>query len=331
MRPRFTHPLWIHIPAVAAIVVLFVTLANAGPLPGEVPIHFGPDGQPDNYGSPLTAFALFGGLSVGFLLLSVWLDELWARQEREKTFNFLTLFDELVVSSLAGMSLGYLHMIQQGKEVFALPTQELLYFAVPVVGVAVLLEKLRPFTPHEEPVAAEDTSALRRELELRMESGASLVYWESQNPAYVRILAIAVAVVMFAGAASNWLVAPVIAILEVGLGIVMGLMYGGLRTLVTKDGITVRFGIPGIRVLKLSPSDIMSVELCAFRPLKDFGGYGIRRNSKMKAYFMRGHRGTLLGTTAGKKHLIGSDHPERLAEVIRAVAGLGSAPPPGKR
>ena len=328
MRPHFTHPLWLHIPAVAAVAVLFGTLANAGPLPGDVPIHFGPDGQPDAYGSPLTAFALFAGLSVGFLLLSVWLDELWARQEREKTFNFLTLLDELVVSGLAGMGLGYLHMIEQGKEVFALPTQELFSFAVPVVGVAVLLEKLRPFTPYEEPVAAEDTSALRKELELRMASGASLVYWESQNPVYVRILAIAVAVVMFAGAAANWLVAPVIAILEVALGIVMGLMYGGLRTLVTKDDITVRFGIPGIRVLKLSPSDIASVELHPFRPLKDFGGYGIRRNREMKAYFLRGGRGALLCTTAGKKYLVGSDHPERLAEVIRAVAGLGSTPAP---
>ena len=328
MRPRLTHPLWIHIPAVAAIAVLFGSLASAGPLPGDVPIHFGPDGQPDTYGSPLTAFALFAGLSVGFLLLSIWLDELWARQEREKTFNFLTLLDELTISGLAGMSLGYLHMIREGKEVFALPTQELLSFAVPVVGIAVLLEKLRPFAPHEEPVAAKDTSALRKELELRMESGASLIYWESQNPVYVRIVAIAVAVVMFAGAAANWLVAPMIAMLEVALGIVMGLMYGGFRTIVTKDDISVRFGMPSIRVLKLSPSDIVSVELHAFRPLKDFGGYGIRGNREMKAYFLRGDTGVLLCTSTGKKYLIGSDHPERLAEVIRAVAGLGSAPPP---
>ncbi len=328
MRPRFTHPLWIHIPAVAAVAVLFGTLANAGPLPGDVPIHFGPDGQPDAYGSPLTAFALFAGLSVGFLLLSVWLDELWARQEREKTFNFLTLLDELVISGLAGMSLGYLHMIQQGKEVLGVPAQELLSFTIPVVGAAVLLEKLRPFTPHEEPVAAEDTSVLRKEMELRMESGAALVHWESQNPVYVRIVAIAVAVVMFAGAASNWLVAPMIAILEVALGILMGLMYGGFRTVVTRDEIAVRFGMPGIRVLKLSPSDVVSVELHAFRPLKDFGGYGIRGNREMKAYFLRGGKGVLLSTSAGKKCLIGSDHPERLAEVIRAVAGLGSAPPP---
>ena len=44
----------------------------------------------------------------------------------------------------------------------------------------------------------------------------------------------------------------------------------------------------------------------------------------MKGYFFRGNRGVLIETESGKKYLIGSDHPERLAAVLdvaRRMAG----------
>ena len=101
-----------------------------------------------------------------------------------------------------------------------------------------------------------------------------------------------------------------------------------MRTTVTRERITVRFGTPGYPVLRLSPSDIVEAGLRPYLPLQEFGGYGIRRNSRMTGYFLKGGVGVEIATRQGKRVLIGSDHPERLAEVVRAVAGLASRPAP---
>ena len=97
MKLNLSHPLWTHIPSVASLAVLIVALVSAGALPVDAPVHYGPGGQPDRYGSPWAAFALIVGLSIGFIILSVWLDELWARQERTKTFNYFALLDDITV------------------------------------------------------------------------------------------------------------------------------------------------------------------------------------------------------------------------------------------
>jgi hypothetical protein len=39
----------------------------------------------------------------------------------------------------------------------------------------------------------------------------------------------------------------------------------------------------------------------------------------MKAYFLTGNMGVKLTLSDGKRYLIGSDHPERLAAVIKAL------------
>ena len=66
-------------------------------------------------------------------------------------------------------------------------------------------------------------------------------------------------------------------------------------------------------------SDVISVELRDFAPLRDFGGYGIRPDQEMKAGYLRGGTGVLLTTVNAKHHLIGSDTPERLVEVLAAI------------
>jgi hypothetical protein len=77
----------------------------------------------------------------------------------------------------------------------------------------------------------------------------------------------------------------------------------------------------GIRVLHLKTSEITGAELYEFSPLKDFGGYGIRINREMTAYYLRGNRGVKITRTRGKAVLIGSDRPEALYTVIQSIAG----------
>ena len=140
MKLNLSHPLWTHIPSVASLAVLIVALISAGTLPADAPVHYGPGGQPDRYGSPWAAFALIVVLSIGFIILSAWLDELWARQEGRKTFNYFALLDDITVGAMAGQGLGYLRQIEQAAGTYSRPTQEMLWFLIPAVAGALVLE-----------------------------------------------------------------------------------------------------------------------------------------------------------------------------------------------
>jgi hypothetical protein len=103
------------------------------------------------------------------------------------------------------------------------------------------------------------------------------------------------------------------------VGISLVLPLGGQRIIVTRQNVTIKWGIIALKVLNLEIPAIASAELHDFSPLKDFGGYGIRQNREMKAYYLSGSRAVKLETTGGKKYLIGSDHPENLATVINTI------------
>lgn len=120
---------------------------------------------------------------------------------------------------------------------------------------------------------------------------------------------------------------PILAtLLPVVVGFLLASVYGGPRTNVSRERITLHIGTPGYRVLRLSPAEVADVRLRTYMPLKEFGCYGIRKNREMTAYYLSAGTGVLMTTREGKKHLIGSSHPERLADVIRAVSGLPAMP-----
>jgi hypothetical protein len=326
MRLNLSHPLWTHIPAIAALAVLVGALASAGPLPDNGPIHYGPSGQPDSFGSPWIVFAFIIVLSVGFIALSLWLDELWCRQEPRKSFNYFALLDEFTVSAMVAQGLGHLNLIQRAASTFSQPVEETLWVMVPAVGAAVMLEKLRPFTGREINLPTEDTSQLRRELARTLRSGAPFVYSDIQNPAYVTLLSIGLPVLLFVSTALQFALQPWwVNIVMATVAVLLASFYGGLRTVVTRDNITVRFGTPGYRALQLRTVDVAEAAIHHFMPLKEFGGYGIRANHSMKAYFLSGGTGVLVTTREGKKHLLGTNRPEQLAAVLVEVAGLPHA------
>jgi hypothetical protein len=126
---------------------------------------------------------------------------------------------------------------------------------------------------------------------------------------------------MFVISAIIWFVTPWAAVIAFVVGVMLIIPNGGQRTMVTRDRIIIRWGIVGIRVLKLPTSEITGAELHEFAPLKDFGGYGIRINREMTAYYLRGNRGVKITKRKGKAILIGSDHPEALNTVIRGIIG----------
>jgi hypothetical protein len=321
MKNRLIHPLWIHLPAVTACIYFIVRLIVDGPFSDNVPVHFNFQGQPDSYGSPWLSFGIFLVLSVFFIGLSIFLDELWARQEKVKTFNWMSLLDEIVVGWLVGISLGNIAFLKSGAESFSFPWVYLLSVTGIITVLAIFLEKYRPFRVSPLMITAPDVTAIENDLIKKWQENKALVYWESQNPLYISLLTIVLPLILLVSAAITWFSQPWAALVLFVVGLALIIPYGGLRTVVTRQDITVRFGLPGIRVLRLRLDDIASIELRDFSPLREFGGYGIRFNGQMSAYYMRGSRGVLLTLNNNKKYLIGSDRPEQLMAVLRVLSG----------
>ncbi len=95
-----------------------------------------------------------------------------------------------------------------------------------------------------------------------------------------------------------------------------------MRTRVTPEGVRVTFGMLGWIPFRIAADQIRSVEPVTYRPLAEFGGWGIRfgRGGK-RAYSARGDRGVRIQTPS-REYLIGSQRPEALAHALRQIADL---------
>jgi len=72
---------------------------------------------------------------------------------------------------------------------------------------------------------------------------------------------------------------------------------------------------------------IVSCEHITFRPLRDYGGWGIRySSSKGSAYTVSGNKGVLITKKSGKKILLGSRQGDALEQSIRQIMGQAASP-----
>ena len=316
------HPWWTHMPAMTLWWATAVFLV-AGSYNWSI-----------FYTSRQFALQVFP-ISLFFIGLSIFGDELWARQERRKTFNWMSLFDEAVVGFIIGSGIARLtHPIR--INMLPLPNDHYLrsphiegasnlifiygsILALIMVMLAILMELRRPYIPYDEPIISEDTEALKREFAEKAKSGERFAYWEAQNPIWQTGLIALISATMIFGAIMSWKESPWTSFFLVAASPLPFLAYGGLRVLVNSEYVFVRLGMLGINLLTLPIRDIEKTDVHSFAPLHDFGGYGIRINREMKAYYFSGNRGVKITIKQGKKYLIGSDTPERLAAAIGFV------------
>ena len=87
-----------------------------------------------------------------------------------------------------------------------------------------------------------------------------------------------------------------------------------LITGVSPDGIHIRF-FPLTRRI-ISFDSITSCKARTYRPIREYGGWGIRFSRKGNAYNVSGNRGVQLEFKQGKPLLIGSQKAEELAHAI---------------
>jgi hypothetical protein len=322
MKIKLVHPLWTHLPSLAALVLLIIRLTTTNIPSGKVAIHFDSKGLPNDYGSAWFSFGLAIGLSILFIGISIVLSEVWAREEKKKTFNWLSLFDNITVPFLVSVSLGYLEYLKTNAATFVFPALNMLLITGGAAAMSILLELLRPYKSNPRLVELTDTTTLERDVEQRLKRGETFVYWQSQNPLYLTIVFTVLPVVFITAGILVWTNIPWMTIEFFAIGLAMMVFYGGMRTLVNREYLTVRFGMFGFRVLRIPVSNIKEVVVHEFSAFRDFGGMGIRSNGHMTGYFLRGSRGVKITTTNEKQYLIGSDHPDELNAVMKAFVSV---------
>lgn len=103
--------------------------------------------------------------------------------------------------------------------------------------------------------------------------------------------------------------------------------FGGVRTEVRTNGLHLQIIPIPICAKHFDYAGIETYEACQYRPLRDFGGWGIRFGPKGKAYTVSGNKGLQLTFKSGKNLLIGSQYPDRLVEAIdRNISSSDSDP-----
>lgn len=112
-----------------------------------------------------------------------------------------------------------------------------------------------------------------------------------------------------------------IAAAVIALGVAIEVFLGGLTVLVKETKVFMHLGtVPLIR--RAVPfAEIVSLESVRYQPIREFGGWGVRGWGARKAWSARGNRAVALWLEGDRLLLLGSDHPQRLEERIRAAMG----------
>lgn len=96
-----------------------------------------------------------------------------------------------------------------------------------------------------------------------------------------------------------------------------------LQTFINAEGIYVRYFPFQFRYKFIDWSVIDKVYIRKYKPLVEFGGWGIRKRGLRKtAYIMKGKIGLQLELSNGKKLLIGTQHPESLESTLSKLGKI---------
>lgn len=95
-----------------------------------------------------------------------------------------------------------------------------------------------------------------------------------------------------------------------------------LETRITDEGITVRFFPFQIKGREYGWDEIREAHVRKYRPIAEFGGWGIRGLGNNKAYNVSGNMGLQLIFNDGRKLLIGTRKPEQLEASLRKAGKL---------
>lgn len=105
--------------------------------------------------------------------------------------------------------------------------------------------------------------------------------------------------------------------LTFGLGMPAFFSMMRLEITVTPENLVYRYWPIHVTNRTIPRSLICSAEATTYRPLRDFGGWGIRQNRRGKAYTVSGKEGIWVTQNDGTALLLGSQNAAGLAEALR--------------
>jgi len=106
-----------------------------------------------------------------------------------------------------------------------------------------------------------------------------------------------------------------------GIGLPALFFFGRLVTEVRDDGIYIRLFPLHWTFRRIAFTEVKQYEVRTYRPIKEYGGWGIRYGSKGKAYNVSGDRGVQIELLNGDRFLIGSQRAEELWRAIQVKYG----------
>jgi hypothetical protein len=114
--------------------------------------------------------------------------------------------------------------------------------------------------------------------------------------------------------APNWMI--ILIWLAFGIGMPLFFNMLNLTFEVTTSQITIRY-YP-LTTREISFADITEIEKRTYKPIREFGGWGIRglSSSRTIAYNVKGKQGVELTLTDGRKVMLGSQQPEKLYQSL---------------
>lgn len=92
-----------------------------------------------------------------------------------------------------------------------------------------------------------------------------------------------------------------------------------LITTVTKKGLFIRYIPFHFKMKEIDLKEIKNIEAKQYRPIMEYGGWGIRVGWKKKAYNVFGNKGVEITYRNDHKLLIGSQKPDELANAINSI------------
>ncbi|MEW6553483.1 MAG: DUF6141 family protein [Actinomycetota bacterium] len=120
------------------------------------------------------------------------------------------------------------------------------------------------------------------------------------------------------GGADLWV--AVLVWVVVGLGVPVLFIACKLVVEVRRDGLYYRYHPFHRRTYRIAWQEITSAEARSYRPIAEYGGWGLRRAWRKDggmAYNVYGNRGLQLVLTDGKRVLFGSQRADELAAAVR--------------
>jgi hypothetical protein len=103
------------------------------------------------------------------------------------------------------------------------------------------------------------------------------------------------------------------------LAVVILLRISNLKVIIDRFGIEFRFFPFHLHYRKIEWDEVESYEVIKYKPLLDYGGWGIRYGFIGKAYNVRGNMGLKLKLKNGKNILFGTQKAEELREFLNKM------------